>query len=103
MGLDNPETTPPSIPTHLATAPCLLLLAPCRHPPPRLGRGPVSASVLAALRRAHAHPNRLVHPHLLAVAYLQSGVSANCRPGDYVRNIYRYHVAYKLLARGKAD
>jgi len=39
--------------------------------------------VAGALRRAHAHPNRLVHPHLLAVAYLQSGVSANCRPGDY--------------------
>jgi hypothetical protein len=38
--------------------------------------------VVGALRRAHAHPNRLVHPHLLAVAYLQSGVSANCRPGD---------------------
>jgi hypothetical protein len=37
---------------------------------------------VAALRRAHAHPNRLVHPHLLAVAYLQSGVSANCRPGE---------------------
>ena len=48
-----------------------LLLAPRRHPPPRLGRGPVSASVVGALRRAHAHPNRLVHPHLLAVAYLQ--------------------------------
>src|SRR6187431_1944562 len=59
-----------------------LLLAPCRHSPPRLGRGPVSASVAGALRRAHAHPNRLVHPHLLAVAYLQSGVSANCRPGE---------------------
>jgi hypothetical protein len=39
--------------------------------------------VVGALRRAHAHPNRLVHPHLLAVAYLQSGVSANCRPGDW--------------------
>src|SRR3954449_13445728 len=39
-----------------------LPLAPGRHPPPRLGRGPVSASVAGALRRAHAHPNVLVHP-----------------------------------------
>src|SRR5689334_16983495 len=38
------------------------LLAACRHPPPRLGRGPVSASVPGALRRAHAHSNALVHP-----------------------------------------
>jgi hypothetical protein len=42
--------------------------------------------VWGALRRAHAHPNRLVHPHLLAVAYLQSGVPANCRPGEKGEN-----------------
>ena len=68
-----------------------LLLASRRHPPPRLGRGPGSASVVGALRRAHAHPNVLVHPHLLAVAYLQSGVSANCRPGDLLRCV-GYHI-----------
>src|SRR4051794_25005624 len=39
-----------------------LLLAARRHPPPRLGRGPVSASVVGALHRAHAHPCSLVHP-----------------------------------------
>src|SRR5689334_19233047 len=39
-----------------------LPLASRRHPPPRLGRGPVSASVAGALRRARAHPNVLVHP-----------------------------------------
>jgi hypothetical protein len=38
------------------------LFASCRHSPPRLGRGPVSASVGGALRRAHAYPNSLVHP-----------------------------------------
>jgi hypothetical protein len=59
-----------------------LLFASCRHSPPRLGRGPVCASVGGALRRAHAYPNSLVHPHLLAASYLQSGVSANRRPGD---------------------
>src|SRR4051794_38811882 len=39
-----------------------LLLAARRHPPPRLGRGPVAASLVGALRRAHAHPCSLVHP-----------------------------------------
>lgn len=39
-----------------------ILLATCRHPPPRLGHGPVFASVAGALRRAHAHLNSLVHP-----------------------------------------
>src|SRR4051812_18001753 len=37
-------------------------LPPRRHPPPERGRGPVSASVWGALRRAHAHPVLLVHP-----------------------------------------
>jgi len=37
---------------------------------------------MGALRRAHAPSNLVVHPHLLAAPYLQSGVSANCRPGE---------------------
>ena len=39
-----------------------LLLAPRRHPAPVPGCGPVSASVVGALGRAHTRPNRLVHP-----------------------------------------
>jgi len=39
-----------------------LLLAARRHPPSALARGPACASVVGALRRAHARPNVLVHP-----------------------------------------
>src|SRR4051812_45748967 len=37
-------------------------LAPRRHAPPWRGRGPASASVWGALRRARAHPDLVVHP-----------------------------------------
>ena len=47
-----------------------------------LGLGLASASVLGALHRTHAHPMSSSILHLLAVLYLQSGVSKNHRPGD---------------------